>query len=42
MDTISHYIDIRRTRICRYVVDWPIYKTCRAGVGKRGLLPQQW
>jgi hypothetical protein len=42
MDTISHYIDIRRTRIFRYVVDRPIYKTCRAGVGKRGLLPRQW
>ncbi len=42
MDTISHYIDIRRTTIFQYVVDWPIYKACRGGEWRRGSPPRQW
>ncbi len=42
MDTISHYINVRRARIFQYVVDWPIYKACRGGEQRRGLPPQQW
>jgi hypothetical protein len=42
MDTISHYIDVRRATIIRYMVDRPIYKACRRGEWRRGLPPQQW
>jgi hypothetical protein len=42
MDTISHYINVRRAMIFQYVVDWPIYKVCRGRAWRRGLPPQQW
>jgi hypothetical protein len=42
MATILHYIDIRRATIFRYIVDWPIYKACRAGERRRGSPPRQW
>jgi hypothetical protein len=42
MDTKSHYIDVRRATIFWYVVDWPIYESCRGGERRRGLLPRQW
>ncbi len=42
MAIISHYIDIRRARIFRYMVDWPIYKAYREGEWRRGLPPWQW
>ncbi len=42
MDTILHYIDVRRATIFQYVVDWPIYVACGEGERRRGLLPQQW
>jgi hypothetical protein len=42
MQTISHYLDVRRETIFQYVVDWPIYAVCRAGERKRGSPPQQW
>ena len=42
MDTISHYVGVRRDTILAYVVDRPIYQRCKEGVQKRGLEPQQW
>jgi hypothetical protein len=42
MNTIPHYIDIRRATIFRYVLDQPIYKACREGERKRGSPLQQW
>jgi hypothetical protein len=42
MAFITHYMDIWRTTIFRYMVDWPIYKACRAGEQKRGSQPEQW
>jgi hypothetical protein len=42
MNTILHYINVRRATIFRYVVDLPIYNSCREGEWKRGLPPQEW
>jgi hypothetical protein len=39
MNTILHYIDVRRVTIFRYMVDRPIYKACREAERKRGLPP---
>jgi hypothetical protein len=41
MATISHYIDIRRATIFRYVGDWPIYEACWEGERRRGSMPRQ-
>jgi hypothetical protein len=40
--TILHYIDIKRATIFQYVVDRPIYKACKGGERRGGLLPGQW
>jgi hypothetical protein len=40
MGTISHYIDVRRSTIFQYVVDWPVYDACRVGEWKRGSPPR--
>ena len=42
MGTIAHYIGVCRETIMQYVVNRPIYKTCRAGMRGRGLAPRQW
>ncbi len=42
MDTILHYINVRRAMIFWYMVDWPIYEACKGGELRRGLPPQQW
>ncbi len=42
MDTILHYINVRRATIFRYVVDQQFYKSCRGGEQRRGSPPQQW
>jgi hypothetical protein len=42
MDTILHYIDVRRATIFQYIVDWPIYEACRGGEWRRELPPRQW
>jgi hypothetical protein len=42
MDTRSHYIDVRRATIFRYVVDRPIYEACKGGEQRRGLPSRQW
>jgi hypothetical protein len=42
MNTILHYIDVRRARIFRCMVDRPMYGACREGEWKRGSPPQQW
>ena len=42
MGTIAHYIGVCRNTIMQYVVNRPIYETCRAGVRGRGLAPRQW
>jgi hypothetical protein len=36
INTITHYIDVWRTTILRYVVNQPIYGACRASERKRG------
>ena len=42
MNTIAHYIGVRRNTILTYVVNRPIYQRCREGVRKRGSAPRQW
>ena len=42
MQTISHFIGVRRDTILAYVVNRPIYQKCREGVRKRGSAPRQW
>jgi L-rhamnose mutarotase len=42
INTILHYIDIRRNTIFQYVLDQPNYDTCREGEQQRGLPLQQW
>ena len=39
MGTIDHYIGIGRETTMKYVVNRPIYETCRAGEEKRGSAP---
>ena len=42
MQTISHFIGVRRDTILAYVVNRPIYQKCREGERKRGSAPRQW
>jgi hypothetical protein len=42
MGTILPFLDVRRSTIFQFMVDWLIYDACRAGEQKRGLPPQQW
>ena len=42
MGTIAHYIGVFRNTILQYVVNRPIYETCRAGERRRGSAPRQW
>ena len=42
MQSIAHYIGVRRDTILTYVVNRPIYQRCREGVRKRGSAPRQW
>jgi len=42
MDSISHYIGIRRETIFWYVVDRRILKKCIEGERRQGLAPRQW
>jgi hypothetical protein len=36
LKTIAHYIGVRRQHIASYIVDKPIFQTCRDGVRRRG------
>ncbi len=36
LKTIAHYIGVRRQHIAGYIVDKPIFQTCRGGVRRRG------
>ncbi len=42
MNSIAHYIDVRRETIFRYVVNRPIHDSCTAGERRRRSAPQQW
>ena len=42
MGTILPFLDVRRSTIFQYVVDRPIYKACKGGERRGGLLPGQW
>ena len=42
MNSIAHYIGVRRETIFQYVVDRPIYALCTECEQRRGLAPQQW
>ena len=36
MNTILHFMGVRRKTIFRYIMDWPTYESCWAGEPKRG------
>ncbi len=36
LKTIAHYIGVCRQHIASYIVDKPIFQTCRDGVSRRG------
>jgi hypothetical protein len=42
MNSIAHYIAVRRETIFQYVVDRPIQASCTEGEQRRGQAPQQW
>ncbi len=42
MNSITHYIGVRRETIFWYVVNRPIHDSCTTGKRRRGSAPQQW
>ncbi len=42
MNSIAHYIAVRRETIIQYVVDGPIQASCTEGEQRRRQTPRQW
>jgi hypothetical protein len=42
MNSIAHYIGVRREKIFRYMVNRPTHDSCTAGERRRGSLRQWW
>ena len=40
LHTIEHYVQVRSTRIMRWVIDRPILKLCRSAERRRGTPPR--
>ena len=40
LHTIEHYVQVRRARIMRWIIDRPILKLCREAERRRGTTPR--
>jgi len=42
MHTITHYVEVRRQTISKYIVNWPIFIFCRDEERRHGTSPHQY